>query len=49
MRVSLPAPVAEHAREFAEGRRTPAEPRDAATVVLMRPGVSGPDLYLLRR
>jgi 8-oxo-dGTP pyrophosphatase MutT (NUDIX family) len=49
MRVSLPAPVAEHAREFAEGRRTPAEPRDAATVVLMRPGVSGPDVYLLRR
>ncbi|HET7067983.1 MAG TPA: NUDIX hydrolase [Nocardioides sp.] len=41
--------MAEHAREFAEGRRTPAEPRDAATVVLMRPGVSGPDLYLLRR
>jgi 8-oxo-dGTP pyrophosphatase MutT (NUDIX family) len=38
-----------HAREFAEGRRTPAEPRDAATVVLMRSGATGPELYLLRR
>ena len=33
------------------GRRTPAEPRDAATVILMRPGPTrcGPELYLLRR
>jgi 8-oxo-dGTP pyrophosphatase MutT (NUDIX family) len=49
VRVSLPRHVVERAREFAEGRRTPAEPRDAATVVLMRPGPAGPDLYLLRR
>jgi 8-oxo-dGTP pyrophosphatase MutT (NUDIX family) len=49
VRVSLPPQVVDHAREFAEGRRTPAEPRDAATVVLMRPGASGPELYLLRR
>jgi 8-oxo-dGTP pyrophosphatase MutT (NUDIX family) len=49
MRVALPPHLVEHAREFAEGRRTPAEPRDAATVVLMRPGDSGPELYLLRR
>ncbi len=49
MRVALPPHLVEQAREFAEGRRTPAEPRDAATVVLMRPGVDGPDLYLLRR
>ena len=49
MRVALPPHLVEHAREFAEGRRTPAEPRDAATVVLMRPGVDGPELYLLRR
>ena len=52
MRVSLPPHVVSHAREFAEGRRTPAEPRDAATVVLMRPGRfagSGPELYLLSR
>jgi 8-oxo-dGTP pyrophosphatase MutT (NUDIX family) len=49
MRVALPPQLVEHAREFAEGRRTPAEPRDAATVVLMRPGERGPELYLLRR
>jgi 8-oxo-dGTP pyrophosphatase MutT (NUDIX family) len=49
VRVALPPQLVEHAREFAEGRRTPTEPRDAATVVLMRAGVAGPDLYLLRR
>ncbi len=49
MRVALPPHLVEHAREFAEGRRTPAEPRDAATVVLMRPGADDPELYLLRR
>ena len=49
MRVALPPHLVEHARDFAEGRRTPAEPRDAATVVLMRPGDHGPELYLLRR
>ena len=52
MRVSLPARLVEQAREFAEGRRTPAEPRNAATVILMRPGAderTGPELYLLRR
>jgi 8-oxo-dGTP pyrophosphatase MutT (NUDIX family) len=52
MRVALPPHVVEHAREFAEGRRTPAEPRDAATVILMLPAPSpgsGPELYLLRR
>ena len=53
MRVSLPPHLVAHAREFAQecaqGRRTPAEPRDAATVVLMRPGASGPELYLLSR
>jgi 8-oxo-dGTP pyrophosphatase MutT (NUDIX family) len=46
---TLPPEVVEHAREFAEGRRAPTEPRDAATVVLMRSGPHGPDLYLLRR
>ncbi|HEX3224141.1 MAG TPA: NUDIX hydrolase [Nocardioides sp.] len=49
MRVSLPPQLVEHAREFAEGRRTPAEPRDAATVILMRPSSEGPEVYLLRR
>jgi 8-oxo-dGTP pyrophosphatase MutT (NUDIX family) len=49
VRVALPPQLVEHAREFADGRRTPSEPRDAATVVLMRRGGAGPDLYLLRR
>lgn len=38
------------AGEYAEGVRTPVEPRDAATVLLLRPGSSsGPEVYLLRR
>ena len=49
MRVSLPPQLVEQARTFADGSRTPAEPRDAATVVLMRPGTAGPEVYLLRR
>ena len=49
MRVALPAQLVEHAREFTEGRRQPAEPRDAATVVLTRAGEEGPEVYLLRR
>lgn len=38
------------AGEYAEGVRTPVEPRDAATVLLLRPGSgAGPEVYLLRR
>jgi 8-oxo-dGTP pyrophosphatase MutT (NUDIX family) len=47
--VQLPGHFAEQAAEFADGTKTPAEPRDAATVVLLRPGTDGPELYLLRR
>jgi 8-oxo-dGTP pyrophosphatase MutT (NUDIX family) len=47
--VQLPASFAEQAAAFADGTREPAEPRDAATVVLMRAAPAGPDLYLLRR
>ncbi|WP_408897833.1 NUDIX hydrolase [Nocardioides sp. R1-1] len=48
--VPLPARLADLAAEYADGRRDPAEPRDAATVVLQRPGPSGrPEVYLLRR
>ena len=47
--IHLPPEFAEQAAEFADGRRTPAEPRDAATVVLVRPGAAGIELYLLRR
>jgi 8-oxo-dGTP pyrophosphatase MutT (NUDIX family) len=47
--VQLPQSFADAAAEFADGSKVPAEPRDAATVVLLRPGASGPELYLLRR
>jgi len=45
----LPASLVEHARAYAEGSATPAEPRDAATVVLLRPDDRGSSVYLLRR
>jgi 8-oxo-dGTP pyrophosphatase MutT (NUDIX family) len=48
-RLPLPDALVTQARAYADGEATPAEPRDAATVVLMRPGASGPELYLLRR
>jgi 8-oxo-dGTP pyrophosphatase MutT (NUDIX family) len=47
--VPLPAEVVEVAREFTDGRRTPAEPRDAATVILVRHSADGPEVYYLRR
>lgn len=49
MRIPLPQALIDQARDFTEGGAEPAEPRDAATVVLMRPGVTGPEVYLLRR
>ena len=48
----LPANLAEHALTFEDGTRTPVEPRDASTVVLMRGGSEEPgslEVYLLRR
>jgi 8-oxo-dGTP pyrophosphatase MutT (NUDIX family) len=48
-RLPLPEALVAQARSYAEGGATPAEPRDAATVVLLRPGTSGPEVYLLRR
>ncbi|MCW2787032.1 MAG: hypothetical protein JWP74_3549 [Marmoricola sp.] len=47
--VQLPESFAEQARAFTDGTKTPVEPRDAATVVLLRAGADGPELYLLRR
>jgi 8-oxo-dGTP pyrophosphatase MutT (NUDIX family) len=52
LRIPLPAHLVEQAREYADGTREPAEPRDAATVVLLRRSAdpeSGPAVYLLRR
>ncbi|ANH37976.1 NUDIX domain protein [Nocardioides dokdonensis FR1436] len=47
--VPLPAQVVTLAQEFADGAREPAEPRNAATVILMRAGAAGPEAYYLRR
>jgi 8-oxo-dGTP pyrophosphatase MutT (NUDIX family) len=49
IRVQLPPQLVDDARAFADGTREPAEPRNAATVVLLRPGAEGPEVYLLRR
>src|SRR5687768_15405555 len=51
-RLPLPDALVAQARSYAGGGATPAEPRDAATVVLLRPGSSGAagsEVYLLRR
>jgi 8-oxo-dGTP pyrophosphatase MutT (NUDIX family) len=48
-RVQLPPQLVAGARAYADGTREAVEPRNAATVILLRPGVSGPEVYLLRR
>lgn len=46
----MPAALVEHARRFYASGGTPVVPRLAATVVLMRPGLSaGLEVYLIRR
>ncbi len=45
----LPASYVESARAYLTGERQPVEPRDAATVLLLRDGDHGPEVYLLRR
>ena len=48
----LPEALVEQAREFSDGTRTPVDPRDASTVVLLRDGdgkEGGVEVYLLRR
>ena len=47
--VPLPEAVVDVAREYADGTRTAVEPRDAATVILLRPSEAGPAAYYLRR
>jgi 8-oxo-dGTP pyrophosphatase MutT (NUDIX family) len=43
--IRLPSWMAQRARDVLEGRKPPVEPRDAATVMLLRPlpGGPGPD------
>jgi 8-oxo-dGTP pyrophosphatase MutT (NUDIX family) len=48
----LPDNLVEHARAFADGSRTPVEPKHASTVVLLREGAGTPgslEVYFLRR
>jgi 8-oxo-dGTP pyrophosphatase MutT (NUDIX family) len=47
-RVTVPAPLAERARQLAAGRLTPAVAADAATVIVLRQR-SGVEAYLMRR
>ena len=48
-RLPLPQALVDQARAYESGEATPAEPRNAATVVLLRDGAAGPEVYLLRR
>jgi len=53
-RSAVPRVLAERARDLSDGRLTPAVPRDAATVILLRQGAgasagSGVEAFLLRR
>jgi 8-oxo-dGTP pyrophosphatase MutT (NUDIX family) len=53
-RVRVPRGMADRAREFAANGLSPAVPRDAATVILVRPapedpGADGVEVFLLRR
>jgi 8-oxo-dGTP pyrophosphatase MutT (NUDIX family) len=45
----VPPELVEHVASYLAGDRSPAVPRGAATVVLLRDGVDGPEVYLLRR
>ena len=47
--VPLPAHLLDIAREYDDGTRQAVEPRNAATVVLLRPSDEGPEVYLMRR
>lgn len=48
-RPPLPPAFVAQARAYSTGEATPAEPRNAATVVVLRDGDSGPEVYLMRR
>src|SRR6202012_5184319 len=48
-RSRAPPKLADRARDIRDGRLTPAEPRDAATVIVLRDSAAGPEGDLLRR
>ena len=47
--IRLPGRLGDAAREVLSGRQPPAVPRDAATVMLVRPAAAGLEVYMLRR
>lgn len=47
--IRLPGELADSARDILAGHHAPAKPRDAATVMLLRPGSAGLEVYMLRR
>jgi 8-oxo-dGTP pyrophosphatase MutT (NUDIX family) len=47
--ITLPDHLVEVARAYDDGSREPVEPRDAATVILLRSSEHGPAVYYLRR
>ncbi|GGD12978.1 NUDIX hydrolase [Nocardioides daphniae] len=52
LRLALPPHLVEQSRAFTSGEATPAEPRNAATVLLLRAASvpdEGPEVYLMRR
>jgi 8-oxo-dGTP pyrophosphatase MutT (NUDIX family) len=47
--IRLPRELGDAARAILSGAQAPAEPRDAATVMLLRSGPGGLEVYMLRR
>jgi 8-oxo-dGTP pyrophosphatase MutT (NUDIX family) len=47
--VPLPPALLATAREYAAGTRVPVQPRDAATVLLLREGPEGPEVHVMVR
>jgi 8-oxo-dGTP pyrophosphatase MutT (NUDIX family) len=49
VRVPFPLELGQPGRDVLDGRAAPVAPRDAATVMLLRPGRAGLEVYMLRR
>jgi len=47
--IRFPGQLADRARDIIEGRTPPVRPRDAATVMVLRPAGAGLEVYMLRR
>ncbi|GAA5076439.1 8-oxo-dGTP pyrophosphatase MutT (NUDIX family) [Thermocatellispora tengchongensis] len=47
--IPLPGAIGEHARDILAGRVSPVAARDAATVVILRDGPPGLEVYMIRR